>query len=538
MRKQNLLLVCLVAGLNSVAQTNPAIVKWLQNTTQTGSYYATGNPNTIPNNILVNCQEVSYSADFAYIKTAGVPAYPTGPFQDGNPSNATNQNAIFRIPLNPVQNTGTPTATNGGNIGIFINGVALFDYRDGVAWNNNTQALCGGPGRQPCPGGPMATQTWNRDAVVAERAGFDCAKGHPAMGNYHHHQNPSAFKLDLDVISSICNLYDADGLYAIDSTQHSPLIGFAYDGFPIYGAYGYKNSDGGGGIVRIRSGYQLRNITTRTNGPAVNATYPLGYFREDYEFIAHPGEEEYLDVHNGRICKTPDYPDGIYCYFATVDADWNSAYPYVVGPTFYGVSANRKVASITEAVTIYTPVVLPVHLSFFTGRIDKSTAILNWQTSTEINSSYFIIERSTDGLHFETAGQVAATGNTTTRSDYQFTDQNISTGILYYRIKKVDRDGKFTYSNIIKLQHKKTSSAFNLLPNPASDLVAVQYKGLLEENTNVLMYTMDGKLVLQTTINKGQTIAYFNTETLYAGTYVVRIINSTTNESHRVIVAR
>jgi hypothetical protein len=185
------------------------------------------------------------------------------------------------------------------------------------------------------------------------------------MGNYHHHQNPSAFKLDLEVISNICNLYDADGLYAIDSTMHSPLIGFAYDGFPIYGAYGYKNADGTGGIVRIKSGYQLRNITMRThsadgtdvdNGPDVSSTYPLGYFREDYEYITHAGEAAYLDEHNGRFCMTPEYPEGIYCYFATVQSDWNSAYPYVVGPTFYGSVLASKVNSINEAVTTYTPI--------------------------------------------------------------------------------------------------------------------------------------------------------------------------------------
>jgi hypothetical protein len=247
---------------------------------------------------------------------------------------------------------------------LFINGVALFDYRDGVAWNTTTNSLCGGPGNTPCPGGPNATQSWNRDAIPAERAGFDCSKGHPAMGNYHHHQNPSAFDLDLTVISTICNLYDADGLYAIDSTQHSPLIGFAYDGFPIYGAYAFENTNGTGNIVRIKSGYQLRNITTRTHwadgtdvpdGPAISATYPLGYFREDYEFIAHPGQPDYLDEHNGRFCVTPEYPNGIYCYFATVDANWNSAYPYVVGPTFYGVKTAVKVTSITEPVTVYTP---------------------------------------------------------------------------------------------------------------------------------------------------------------------------------------
>jgi hypothetical protein len=271
---------------------------------------------------------------------------------DGNTSLATNQNAIFKFPLVPTKNTGTPVATTGGNIGNFINGVALFDYRDGVAWNNTTKALCGGPGNPPCPGGPTSTQNWNRDAVIAEKGGFDCSKAHPAMGNYHHHQNPSAFKLDLTVISTICNLYNADGLYTIDSSKHSPLIGFAYDGFPIYGAYGFKNIDGTGGIVRIKSGYSLNVGSTRNLGPDVSATYPLGYFREDYHHTVS-AEPDYLDVHNGRFCVTPEYPEGIYCYFATVDANWNSAYPYVVGPTFYGTIQAAKVTSVPSGTTTY-----------------------------------------------------------------------------------------------------------------------------------------------------------------------------------------
>ena len=156
-------------------------------------------------------------------------------------------------------------------------------------------------------------------------------------------------------------MYDADGLYAIDSTTHSPLIGFAYDGFPIYGAYAYQNANGTGPIVRMKSSYYKRNITVRTTyadgtpvtpGPNVSATYPVGYFREDYEYIA-PASPDYLDEHNGRFCVTPEYPAGIYCYFATVDSNWNSAYPYVVGPTFYGVKTAAKVTSITEPVTVY-----------------------------------------------------------------------------------------------------------------------------------------------------------------------------------------
>ncbi len=351
----------LFCGVFFKAQINPAITSFLQNTTIKGKYYVSGNTIAQSNNILVNCQLVEYSTNSVYVHTKGVPAYPTGPFLDGNPSVATDQNAIFKLPLNPVQNTGSLTATSGGNIGIFINGVALFDYRDGVAWNNTTGSLCGGPGNPQCPGGVGATQAWNRDAIPAEMKGFDCSKAHPAMGNYHHHQNPSAFKLDLNVISTICNLYDADGLYTIDSTKHSPLIGFAYDGFPIYGAYGYKNVNGTGGIVRMKSSYSLSTNTTRLNGPAINQvvgtqTFVNGYFREDYIYTpTSANTPDFLDQHNGRFCVTPEYPNGIYCYFATVNAKWNSTYPYVVGPTFYGVYANRKVTSVTETTTIYNP---------------------------------------------------------------------------------------------------------------------------------------------------------------------------------------
>lgn len=356
MRKLTLGLALGVASL-SCAQPNPAITSWLQNTTQTGSYYQSGNGTPISNGIPVNCQAVQYSTNWVYVSTNGIPSYPTGPFMDGNPSQATDQNAIFKFPLNPTQNTGTPTATTMGNIGVFINGTALFDSRDGVSWKNSSSSLQGGPL------GGMGDGKWERDAVLAEMPGFDCSKGHPAMGNYHHHQNPSAYDLDLSVLSNICDMYAADGLYAIDAAQHSPLIGFAYDGFPIYGAYGYANADGTGGIVRMKSGFQLRNITTRTvwadgtdvpDGPAVSSTYPLGFFIQDYEFVSHPGQDDYLDEHNGRFCVTPEYPSGIYCYFATVDAEHNSYYPYAVGPTFYGNKVAAKVTSISESTTTYT----------------------------------------------------------------------------------------------------------------------------------------------------------------------------------------
>lgn len=437
MKKQLFLVPLLLSSAWSLAQS-PSITSWLQNTTINGSHYVSGNSTAIQDNVAVNCQAVQYSSSWVYVTTNGIPAYTTGPFLDGNPSVATDQNAIFKFPLAPAQNTGTPTATTMGNIGVFINGVALFDARDGVSWKNSTNSLAGGPL------GGTGDGVWNRDAIVAERAGFDCSKGHPAMGNYHHHQNPSAFDLDLQVLSTICSLYDADGLYAIDSTQHSPLIGFAYDGFPIYGAYGYKNADGTGGIVRIKSSYSLRNITTRTTlytgttvtaGPAVSTTYPLGYFQEDYGYTV-PVSEDYLDIHNGRFCVTPEYPNGTYCYFATVDENWNSAYPYSVGPTFYGNKTAAKVTSISEATTTYIP----------------ST---NGLTDTELEK-----------MHIE------------------------------------------------------------LFPNPGTDLVALQVKNIVKENLDAVLVDMTGRPLIVKTIVAGSTIAFFETNELPAGEYLVKIASS------------
>ena len=82
-------------GIN--AQLNPAITSWLQNTTGLmGSHYVSGNSTLIADNVEANIQTVQYSTNWVYVSTNGIPAYPTGPFSDGNPSLASDQNAIFK----------------------------------------------------------------------------------------------------------------------------------------------------------------------------------------------------------------------------------------------------------------------------------------------------------------------------------------------------------------------------------------------------------------------------------------------------------
>ncbi len=135
-------------------------------------------------------------------------------------------------------------------------------------------------------------------------------------------------------------------MYDFPSSSHSPIIGWAFDGYPIYGPFGYSDpNNANSAIKQMMSSYQLRNITDRTTlpdgtnlmanqyGPSVDATYPLGVYNEDYEYVASSGD---LDEHNGRFCVTPDYPQGTYAYFVTADNAGEPAYPYYIGDTYYG----------------------------------------------------------------------------------------------------------------------------------------------------------------------------------------------------------
>ena len=103
------------------------------------------------------------------------------------------------------------------------------------------------------------------------------------------------------------------------SVSHSPIVGWAYDGSPIYGPYGYGAATGGT-VRRLNPSYTL---STKANRPSTSV-YPLGFFVNDWDYTAD-GD---LDEYNGRFCKTPEYPDGIYAYFCTIESGDSSTSPF------------------------------------------------------------------------------------------------------------------------------------------------------------------------------------------------------------------
>lgn len=308
--KKILLSVIILFFTSTLFAQGPEVTSWIINTTSSTGYAG------IPSNV----QQVQYSTLNVYVSCTCIPSYNIGPWP-GNPNNASNQNFVFKITRNPVQNTGTPTNVGLGHIGVWSNGVSIFNVSDAQSYMN--QGI------------------WNRNAYYWEGSGFDNCLGHPNQtGEYHHHVSPQC-------------LYDET-----DSTHHSPIIGYAFDGFPVYGAYAYTNTNGTGPIKRMRTSYAVSTATTRTNGPNVNATYPAGCFIEDYIYTAGSGD---LDQRNGRFCVTPEYPSGTYAYFVTLDSALNPVFPYTFFGTYYGVvqAGNTGPGSghnvPTESVTTYNP---------------------------------------------------------------------------------------------------------------------------------------------------------------------------------------
>lgn len=127
----------------------------------------------------------------------------------------------------------------------------------------------------------------------------------------------------------------------IDSPNHSPIIGWAYDGNPIYGPYGYSTRSGGV-AVRMKSGYYNESFLRENRPP----NYPAGSFVEDFTYY-RVDDDTVLDENNGRYCITPEFPNGTYAYFTTISEIADDAgpfrdyrrpvFPYLIGKNYFSV---------------------------------------------------------------------------------------------------------------------------------------------------------------------------------------------------------
>jgi len=220
----------------------------------------------------------------------GIPDHTVGQFPNANNPNVISEQRVSEtFSLAPTESTavmelGGPR----GAVGYVLNGVKI---------DADTAGSCDDSGRSCSMIGDNGN--WNIEALGQSHFDFgtDSNNAHvQPNGAYHYHGMPEGY----------LEKQGADGASMV-------LIGWAADGFPIYARYGYSNPlDADSGLKTITGSYTLVS-SVPSNRPSVNS-YALGTFKEDWVYVAGSGD---LDECNGRFGVTPEFPEGIYHYYAT-----------------------------------------------------------------------------------------------------------------------------------------------------------------------------------------------------------------------------
>lgn len=176
---------------------------------------------------------------------------------------------------------------------------------------------------------------------------------------------------------------------------------------------------------------------------------------------------------------------------------------------------------------------IPVELVSFNGRIEKDKIVLSWITASELNNQGFYIEKSIDKSNWFSLGFVEGKGTTSEINYYSFIDKEIDSGIQFYRLKQIDYDGSFKYSEMIEINSGLTVTSFHLFqnyPNPFNSTTRITYQVPQKSLIKISLYDIKGEKVLEL-VNEEKEKGLYKTAlknfTLPSGIYFVRIVTST-----------
>ncbi len=168
---------------------------------------------------------------------------------------------------------------------------------------------------------------------------------------------------------------------------------------------------------------------------------------------------------------------------------------------------------------------LPVKLSSFSAVRSKQVVALNWITEFEIESKEFIVERA-EGNDFRAVGTITSNGNSSLKKSYSFNDKNENTAVTYYRLKNLDLNGRFTYSEIRTVKGIGAVSDVTVFPNPARSNSKISVVGVTP-NSSIQLLDFSGKVLKNLNSNSTNSLDLTGVRN---GTYLVRIIDKATNE--------
>lgn len=195
-------------------------------------------------------------------------------------------------------------------------------------------------------------------------------------------------------------------------------------------------------------------------------------------------------------------------------------------PGNYYVAVNNSIAT---QLTLYSDTgfsALPVTLANFTGSLTNGNVVLNWETSQELNTSHFNVQRSMDGKHFITIDEVKAAGNSNVNRRYSYVDAGVTklnVPDLFYHLQSVDIDYKVQISNVISINVAANNSQPVVFPNPANSIVNLFIPNGFSANSYAFIYDANGKMILEKNLN-GSSNQQFYIKNLAQGNYSLVII--------------
>ncbi|MFH0736140.1 MAG: T9SS type A sorting domain-containing protein [bacterium] len=171
---------------------------------------------------------------------------------------------------------------------------------------------------------------------------------------------------------------------------------------------------------------------------------------------------------------------------------------------------------------------LPVELTSFTASSSNDMVNLSWSTATEINAYLFEVQRSSDNNNWVTVGDVDAAGNSNSVKNYEYTDVSVVSGKYYYRLKQIDNDGAYEFSDVVEVEVgiPTTYSISQNYPNPFNPTTKINYTLPISGKVSISIFSITGELV-QTLVNEqleaGNYTVDFDGSHLASGTYFYRI---------------
>ena len=445
----------------------------------------------------------SWDANYFYVESKGIPNHGmmTGitkwQQQVPIPQCYTGTNA-WSIPLNPTI-AASPVPVNQyhflrGAVAIAANGVAIFNPYT----NTGVDALVDGQ-----------LDNW----------GGHCGRA----DDYHYHIAPLS-------------------LYSLGQTPETRPCAFALDGFAVYGS---KEPDGSN-MATLDSchGHYGSNGVYHYHG-TVAAPYMIGYMvgsvTEDAtlqiipQAAAKPVRPSLTPLTGAIItaCVSNGTNNGYNLTYTKSGQNYNVNYSWTTNVYTYNFVSPTGTTTSTYNGFTQCAIVTPLKLISFNATKNNSVIKLDWTTNNEVNTKAFEVERSNNNITWRNIGTVAAK-NMMGANAYFFIDEGKPANTVYYRLKCLDIDGKFTYSTVKKIEMSSAGNGINIYPNPAKNYINIELLNALttKEIVDIAVYNATGNKIFQSSTYTQK----INTSKWAKGVYTIAIKTTQQTISKKIIV--